>query len=165
MLLIKQLIFLNTRWHVLSFLTVTLNNSTIFNHQFNYYSVITKKTNCYQIKRASDCVGLPWSCLTICKGCTRIPETMKKYYHTFEFDIMKWENLPHRRNWGSARLFKTSGTNPSTAISTKCLIPQAWNISSCEVSSPNAALKVKGLIWPKLLSICNKWQFLISILK
>ena len=46
-------------------------------------------------------------------------------------------------------------TNPSTAISTKCLMPHSLNISFWVVSSPNAALKVKGLIWPKLLSICK----------
>ena len=50
-------------------------------------------------------------------------------------------------------------TNPSTAISTKCLMPHSLNISFWVVSSPNAALKVKGLIWPKLLSICkNRWR-------
>ena len=50
-------------------------------------------------------------------------------------------------------------TNPSTAISNKCLMPHSLNISFWVVSPPNAALKVKDLIWPKLLSICkNRWR-------
>ena len=57
-------------------------------------------------------------------------------------------------------------TNPSTAISTKCLMPHSLNISFWVVSSPNAALKVKGLIWPKLLSICkNRWRKKTSCFK
>lgn len=112
------------------------------------------------------------------RGRKKASQVITLYFCLFFRPSVYWGNKTYNKKWDTPRHNKIHNkklqkhistflftititlnglqdTHPATAISTRFLIPHCSNISCCEVSSPNAALNVNGLIWPKLLSICK----------